>query len=259
MAKASEFVDVTIDQGVMEIRLQRPERKNALTHDMYTALSAAMDEAEAAPEVRVMLLTGTQDCFTAGNDMLDFLNNPPKGDDSPVMIFLRKLVEISKPLVAAVNGPAVGVGTTLLFHCDLVFVARGARLQMPFTSLGLCPEAGSSMLLPMIVGHQRAAELLMQSKVIDGETAERIGIANAVCDDDSYLDTARAECRKLAAQPAAAVRLTKQLLKAPYVDQLRRHMKEEGDLFTERLGSPEAREAMSAFVEKRKPDFSQFD
>lgn len=259
MASASEFVKVVVDGGVMEISLQRPERKNALTHDMYDALSAAMNEAEEVADVRVVLITGTHDCFTAGNDMLDFLNNPPKGDDSPVMIFLRKLVEFEKPLVAAVNGPAVGVGTTLLFHCDLVHVARGARLKMPFTSLGLCPEAGSSLLLPMIVGHQRAAELLMMSKTIDGETAERIGIANAVHDDSDYLEAAREQCRTLASQPPAALRLTKQLMKAPYLEQLREHMRVEGNAFTARLGSPEAREAMTAFVEKRSPDFSQFD
>ena len=259
MSEQQDLVQVEVNDGVMEIRLNRPDRKNALTHSMYESISAAMDEAEATPSIRVMLFTGTRDCFTAGNDMVDFLQNPPKGDNSPVMIFLRKLVEVEKPLVAAVNGPAVGVGTTMLFHCDLVVVARSAKLKMPFTSLGLCPEAGSSLLLPMIVGHQKAAELLMLSKVIDGEEAARLGIANQVCDDADYLEQARSLCRELAQQPAAAVRLTKALMKRPYIEQLREHMKYEGDHFGQRLDSAEAREAMTAFMEKRQPDFSQFE
>lgn len=252
-------VHAEVNNGVMEIRINRPERKNALTHAMYEAITAAMDEAAATPSIRVLLFAGTHDCFTAGNDMVDFLQNPPKGDNSPVMIFLRKLVEFEKPMVAAVNGPAVGVGTTMLFHCDMVVCARGARLQMPFTSLGLCPEAGSSLLLPMIIGHQRASQLLMLGDTIDGETAERFGIANLVCDDTDYLDVARQQCLRLAAQPAAALRLTKHLIKAPYIEQLRAHMRYEGDEFGKRLDSPEAREAMTAFMQKRKPDFSQFD
>lgn len=259
MSENTQLVLSQVQDGVMEIRINRPDRKNALTHAMYEAITAAMEEAEATASIRVILVTGTDDCFTAGNDMVDFLQNPPKGDNSPVMIFLRKLVELEKPLVAAVNGPAVGVGTTMLFHCDMVVVARGARLKMPFTSLGLCPEAGSSLLLPMIVGHQRAAELLMMSKTIDGEEAERLGIANRVCDDGDYLDQARALCREMARQPAAALRLTKSLMKRPYLAQLREHMKFEGDRFGERLDSAEAREAMTAFMEKRAPDFSQFD
>lgn len=259
MSEQQELVQSQVSDGVMEIRINRPDRKNALTHAMYDALTAALNEAEQSPSIRVTLITGTEDCFTAGNDMVDFLQSPPKGDSSPVMLFLRKLVELEKPLVAAVNGPAVGVGTTMLFHCDLVVVARSAKLKMPFTSLGLCPEAGSSLLLPMIVGHQRAAELLMMSKVIDGVEAERIGIANRVCEDSEYLEAARAMCRELAAQPAAAVRLTKSLMKRPYIDQLREHMRFEGGCFGERLDSPEAREAMTAFMEKRQPDFSQFD
>ena len=259
MSEQQDLVQVEVNDGVMEIRLNRPDRKNALTHAMYESITAAMNDAEATPSIRVILFTGTQDCFTAGNDMVDFLQNPPKGDNSPVMIFLRKLVEAEKPLVAAVNGPAVGVGTTMLFHCDLVVVARSAKLKMPFTSLGLCPEAGSSLLLPMIVGHQKAAELLMLSKVIDGEEAERLGIANRVCDDADYLDQARELCRELARQPAAAVRLTKSLMKRPYLEQLREHMKFEGDHFSQRLDSAEAREAMTAFMEKRAPDFSQFE
>lgn len=255
----SELIQVSESGGVMEISIQRPERKNALTHAMYTAMDAALATAEQTPAIRVVLITGTTDCFTAGNDLVDFMNNPPAGRDAPVMCFLRQLIEMKKPIIAAVNGSAVGIGTTMLLHCDLVYVARSAKLQMPFTSLGLCPEAASSMLLPMVMGHQRAAELLLLGTTISGEEAVGLGLANQVLEDAEYLHVAREKARQLAAQPAASVRLTKQLLKAPYLDQLKSHMQVEGDLFFQRLSSPETKEAMSAFMEKRKPDFSSFN
>lgn len=258
-AAANEYVLVTQEDGVMEIRINRPDRKNALTHGMYDALTTALVAADTDPAVRVALITGTEDCFTAGNDMVEFLQNPPAGDDSPVMRFLAQLLAQEKPLVAAVNGPAVGVGTTLLLHCDLVYCARSARLQMPFVSLGLCPEAGSSLLLPMIMGHPRAAELLMLSETFSGEEAVNLGIANAVFEDEDYLAEARGRALRLARQPAASVRLTKAFLRGPTREAVAAHMKLEGDNFLARLGSPEAREAMTAFMEKRKPDFSQFD
>lgn len=259
MSDPCNEIQVSTAEGVMEIRIQRPDRKNALTHAMYTAITAAMREAEADPAVRVMLIAGTRDCFTAGNDMGDFLNNPPLGDDSPVMKLLALLPVLEKPLIAAVNGPAVGVGTTLLFHCDLVYVAESAKLQMPFVNLGLCPEAGSSMLLPLMVGHRRAAELLMLGDTFGADRALEFGIANAIYADEDYLAMAREKALQLAAQPAAAVRLTKRLMKRPWREQLQAHMAEEGAAFGERLTSPEAREAMQAFMEKRKPDFTQFD
>ncbi|MBZ2189173.1 enoyl-CoA hydratase [Alcanivorax sp. JB21] len=257
-AAAHEHVTVSQADGILEIRIQRPERKNALTHGMYDAITRALVTADTDPAVRVALITGTDDCFTAGNDMVEFLKDPPKGDDSPVMRFLAQLLAQEKPLVAAVNGPAVGVGTTLLLHCDLVYCARSAKLQMPFVSLGLCPEAGASMLLPMIMGHPRAAELLMLSETFSGEEAVALGIANAVYEDGEYLAEARRQAARLAAQPPASVRLTKAFLRGPTRDAVAAHMKLEGDTFLERLSSPEAREAMTAFMEKRKPDFSRF-
>lgn len=253
-----EHVSVVQQDGVMEIRIQRPDRKNALTHGMYDALTAALIAADTDPAVRVALIAGTDDCFTAGNDMVEFLQNPPTGDDSPVMRFLAQLLNQEKPLIAAVNGPAVGVGTTMLLHCDLVYCARGARLQMPFVSLGLCPEAGASMLLPMIMGHPRAAELLMLAEPFSGEEAVALGLANAVFEDADYLAEARQKARRLAAQPPASVRLTKAFMRGPTRDAVAAHMKLEGDNFLARLSSPEAREAMTAFMEKRKPDFSRF-
>ena len=258
MSECKEIV-VSENSGVLEVSIQRPDRKNALTHAMYTAINKAFDRAETDPSIRALLITGTRDCFTAGNDMVDFLQNPPLGDDAPVMILLGKLAVFPKPLIAAVNGPAVGVGTTLLLHCDLVYVGESARLQMPFTSLGLCPEAGSSYLLPLLIGHQRAAELLMLGETIDAGRACELGIANARLSDDDYLQHARQQAARIAAQPAAAVRLTKQLMRAPFDQMLRSHMAVEGGAFGKRLVSPEAREAMQAFMQKRKPDFSQFD
>lgn len=252
-------IEVETLEQVMRIRINRPARKNALTHAMYAAITDALREAEATPSVRVILITGTEDCFTAGNDMGDFLNNPPIGEDTPVMKLLALLPVLEKPLVAAVNGPAVGVGTTLLLHCDLVYLAEGAKLQMPFVNLGLCPEAGSSYLLPLMMGHQRAAELLLLGETLDSARALELGIANAVFSDADYQQQALDKARRLAAQPAAAVRLTKRLMKQGQLATLQAQMKAEGDTFGERLTSPEAREAMQAFMEKRRPDFTQFD
>lgn len=259
MSEQCPEIEVSRDGAIQIIRMQRPDRKNALTHAMYTAIHEALLAGEEDKGVRVHLITGTEDCFTAGNDMGDFLQNPPVGDDSPVMRFLASLLTLEKPLVAAVNGPAVGVGTTLLLHCDLVYLGRSARLQMPFVNLGLCPEAGSSFLLPLLMGHQRAAELLMLGETIDAGKALDFGIANAVFDDHHYQDKALHEARRLAAQPPSSVRLTKAFLKGPVREQIRAHMDLEGREFIARLSSPEAREAMQAFMEKRKPDFSQFD
>lgn len=255
----SEHIVVTEAHGILEVRMHRPERRNALTHEMYTALDAALQRAAESPSVRVVLLAGTDDCFTAGNDMKDFLNNPPQGPDSPVMRFLSRLVAFEKPVVAAVVGPAVGVGTTLLLHCDLVYVGRSARLQMPFVNLGLCPEAGSSLLVPALMGHQRAAELLLLGDPVSGEQAVTLGLANEIYEDGECLQQARVQAERLAAQPAAAVRLTKKLMRSAGAGRLHDHMREEGAQFDKRLGSPEAREAMTAFMEKRPPDFSQFD
>ncbi len=250
---------VSREGGILEISIRRPDRRNALTHPMYDAMTAALAEADADPGVRVALITGTEDCFTAGNDMVEFLQNPPKGNDSPVMRFLDQILMQEKPIVAAVNGPAVGIGTTLLLHCDLVYCARGARLQMPFVSLGLCPEAGASYLLPQIMGHPRAAQLLMLAETFTGEQAVEYGLANAVYDDGEYLQKAREACVRLAAQPPASVRMTKAFLRQPQRDAVAKQMRAEGDAFLARLGAPEAREAMTAFMEKRKPDFSRFE
>jgi enoyl-CoA hydratase/carnithine racemase len=253
-----EQIQVSQDGAVLTIAINRPERKNALTHDMYRAITAALLRAEEEAGIKVVLITGTEDCFTAGNDMGDFLNTPPEGEETPVMRLLALLPKLETPLVAAVNGPAVGIGTTLLLHCDLVYLAPGARLQMPFVNLGLCPEAGSSMLLPLLIGHQRAAQLLLLGETFDAERALELGLANEVC-ENGYRGHALEKAKQLAAQPAAAVRLSKRLMKQSWLPMLEAIMAEEGEQFGKRLTSPEAREAMQAFMEKRKPDFTQFD
>ncbi len=258
MTEACPEIMTRQDGHVLEIRIERPERKNALRQAMYSALTEALNAGEADPNVRVMLITGTEDCFTAGNDMEDFLNNPATDEDTPVMRFLNLLPVLTKPLMAAVNGPAVGVGTTLLLHCDLVYLGADARLQLPFVNLGLCPEAGSSLLLPQIVGYQRAAELLLLGEAFGADKARELGLANDVFASADYQHRAREKAHQLAKQPAAAVRLTKHLLKQHQREQLQQQMAEEGKAFGERLTSPEAREAIQAFMEKRQPDFTQF-
>ena len=251
----NDLVVVSNTGGVLEIRFNRPEKKNALTRDMYEAVSDAFERADAEPAIRVVLLTGTGDTFTSGNDVKDFqgANNVPRGASR----FLPAISSLQKPLIAAVNGAAIGVGTTMLLHCDMIVAARSARFVMPFTSLGLVPEAASSLLLPRLLGHQRASAMLLLGEPLDAATAVEWGLVNRVVDDAALMDTAREMARRLAALPPQAVRLTKRLIKHGVPDVAGR-MQEEIGLFSERLASPEAQEAFAAFMEKRKPDFSRF-
>jgi enoyl-CoA hydratase/carnithine racemase len=251
----SDLVVVTDTDGVLEVRFNRPEKKNALTRDMYETASAAFEHADADPAIRVVLLTGTGDTFTSGNDVKDFQgsNDRPRGGSR----FLPALSSLQKPLIAAVNGAAIGVGTTMLMHCDLIVAARSARFVMPFTSLGLVPEAASSLLVPRLLGHQRASAMLLLGEPLDAATALEWGLVNRVVDDAALMDTASEMARRLATLPPQAVRLTKRLIKHGVPDVAGR-IEEEIGLFTERLASPEAQEAFAAFIEKRKPDFSRF-
>lgn len=244
--------------GVARITLARPDKKNALTLEMYQALASTLAAAEADPEVRATLIHGTSDCFCSGNDLKDFLERPPHGERSPTFEFLRTLSTLEKPLVAAVGGPAVGIGTTMLLHCDLVYAAPNARFQLPFVPLGLVPEAGSSLLLPMIAGYQRAAELLLLGQPFGSAKALAAGFVTEVVPEGDLIETARNAALALAALPPASLRLTKRLMKAGLAEAVSARIELEGGHFRERLASPEAREAMSAFFEKRKPDFSRF-
>ncbi len=252
----SEHVVICHADGVLEIRLDRPEKKNALTRAMYDAMADAFEQVDADPTLRVGLLTGTGNTFTSGNDITDFQARGTSGRSSASR-FLPTIATMQKPLIAAVNGAAVGVGTTMLMHCDLIVAARSARFVMPFTSLGLVPEAASSLLFPRLLGTQRASALLLLGESLDADAAHECGFVNRVVDDARLMDTARDMARRLAALPPEAVRLTKRLIRHGTPDVSVR-MAEELALFSERLGSPEAREAFAAFMEKRKPDFSRF-
>jgi enoyl-CoA hydratase/carnithine racemase len=240
------------------IELARLDKKNAITTEMYVELAQALAAADADPQVRVLLLHGSPECFTAGNDLGDFLKRPPPGEDSPTWRFFEVLPKLAKPIVAAVGGPAVGIGTTLLLHCDLVYAAPNARFQLPFVPLGIVPEFGSTYLLPLLAGYQRAAELLLLGQPFSAQKAYEAGIVTAVVPPESLMDEAKKAAVALAALPPESIRLTKRLMKKRHGEGLAQAIAEEGRLFRERLASPEAKEAMSAFLEKRKPDFSRF-
>jgi enoyl-CoA hydratase/carnithine racemase len=244
--------------ALQRIQLNRPDKKNALTAAMYGAIADALRAAHADPAVRVVLIHGAGGAFTAGNDLQDFLANPPRTPDAPVARFLHAVSHAEKPLVAAVDGVAVGVGTTMLLHCDLVYAAAGTRFSLPFVNLGLCPEAASSFLLPAIAGYQRAAELLLLGEPFDATHAHALGIVTEVVPAETLLVRAEEAAQKLAAKPAASVRLTKRLMKRAWMPAVEAALAEEMREFGARLGSPEAKEAFSAFLEKRKPDFSKF-
>lgn len=252
---------LTEQQGhVLVVRINRPDRKNALTHAMYTALGDAVEQGHENAAIRCVLFTGSEECFTAGNDLSDFAAGLPGAfEETPVGRFLFLLATATKPAVAAVNGPAVGIGTTLLLHCDMVFAGNNARFQMPFANLGLCPEGGSSLLLPSWLGRVRAAELLMLGGAFTADDAYRLGLINRICEPTDTEATALDTCQKLAAQAPAALRATKELLNRPTLEELKTTMLVEGKKFSERLKSPEAAEAFKAFMEKRTPDFSKFD
>jgi len=250
----SDSVDISCSDHILSIRFNRADKKNALTSDMYAAMADAILDAETNTNVRVVLFQGTDGCFTAGNDVGDFLNNPPTTPDNPVFRFISGLARATVPIIAAVDGPAVGIGTTLLLHCDSVIVTRTAKLQMPFVNLALLPEAGSTYILPRLMGHAKAAETVMLGKPFSGAEAVDFGIATRLVATEKLLDEAHATARAFAERPPEAMRLTKKLLKRD-MDQVEEAMKIESKYFAERLVSAEAKEAFSAFLEKRKPNF----
>ncbi len=251
-------IETHIADDVLTITFNRPDKKNAITAAMYQALADALHRGEDDPSVRAMLIAGHPSIFTAGNDLDDFLRSPPHADDSPVFRFLQIISTAQKPIVAAVRGAAIGVGTTLLLHCDLVYAGRGAKFSLPFAQLGLCPEAASSLLLPQLIGYRQAAAKLLLGEPFDADEALAMGFVNQVVDDDAVLDHARAQAIKLASLPMTSIRTTKWLMKGDAAAATAERMKKEGTSFREMLGSREAKEAFSAFFEKRKPDFRQF-
>lgn len=244
--------------GVATIEIARPEKKNALTVEMYQALAEAVLAAQLDAQVRALLITGQPGIFTSGNDLEDFMRRPRADDDAPVFQFMRALIGCDKPVVAAVTGAAIGIGVTMLLHCDLVYVADDARLAMPFTSLGLVPEFGSSLLVPQLTGARRAAEKLLLGDPFTAENAVECGIANAVLPAGEVMAHARRVAERFNALPPGAVQETKRLLRAPQREAVLATVRSEAVAFARRLTSPEAREAMQAFLEKRRPDFSKF-
>jgi enoyl-CoA hydratase/carnithine racemase len=251
----AQHVRVTTADRVTTIRLDRPEKKNAITLEMYAALSDALEAAAADAAVRAVVLGGARDCFTAGNDLGDFVRAAQGGDTASGARFLRTLAGFDKPLIGAVAGVAIGIGTTMLLHCDLVYAAPSARFRTPFVDLALVPEAGSSILLPSLVGGRRAAQMLLLGEQLDAQTALAWGLINAVVDDPDA--AAAAAAGKLATRPPGALRATR-LLTRPSREAVVEAMRVEGEVFTERLRSPEAMEAFQAFLTRRSPDFSRF-
>jgi enoyl-CoA hydratase/carnithine racemase len=244
-----------IDGAIATIAFNRPQKKNAITAAMYQSAADALKEASTNDAVRVIVMTGDGACFTAGNDLEDFLQSPPHGDDSPVSQFMNTLRSMAKPVVAAVPGLAIGIGTTLLMHCDLVYAANTAKFAMPFSQLGLCPEFASSVLLPRIAGYQRAAEKLLLGEPFDAHEAERMGLVNRVLPAEELMTFAQTQATKLAALPSESLRITKQLMQADLQSAIAATMHSEMQHFTQLLQGPDAKEAFSAFLEKRKPVF----
>jgi enoyl-CoA hydratase/carnithine racemase len=251
-------IQISKENGILSIAFDRESKKNALTAAMYQQLADALKDAQSDDAVRVILFTGKPQAFSAGNDLEDFLKNPPNSKDAPVFQFLWQISHAAKPIVAAVSGVAVGIGTTMLLHCDLVYASDNAKFSMPFTQLGLCPEAASSMLLPELSGYQRAAEKLLLGEAFNVEEARDMGLVNRILPADELLFFAQKQAAKLAALPASSIRVTKQLMKKNRVSATEAQMTVEIEHFAAMLTAPEAKEAFTAFFEKRKPDFSRF-
>ncbi len=252
----SSHVVTDIAGGVLTLRFNRPDKKNAILSAMYADAAAALKAADTDASVRVVVITGSADSFTAGNDLKDFLENPPQNNEAPVFQFMYGLAAFSKPVVAAINGLAVGIGTTVLLHCDFAYAVPSAKFQLPFVNLALVPEFASSLLLARFLGPRKAAELLMLGEGFDADAALEFGLINAVVPADQLEAVVKAKAALLAGKPPAALRATKALLNADRSEVATR-IALEAKVFGERLQSPELKEAIGAFFEKRAPDFSK--
>lgn len=259
---STQDILVHTEAGVTTITLNRADKKNSLTEAMYATMADTLAAAAQDAAVRCVVFQGDMAIFSAGNDIGDFLRQsaggvPQPDGERPVWRFLHLLAAFPKPLVAAVCGPAVGIGTTLLLHCDLVYAGDNAAFSLPFVNLGLCPEAASSLLLPQMLGYHRAAEALLLGEPFMAEAALEVGLVNRVVPPAECNALAQAQARKLAAKPLTALIETKRLMKAGQAAQVRERMDEEGLSFGRLMGGPAAKEAFSAFMEKRRPDFSK--
>jgi enoyl-CoA hydratase/carnithine racemase len=241
--------------NILRIQLNRPAKKNAMTSDMYLALAYLFDAAANDDQVRVVLWHGAGDSFSAGNDIQDFLKNPPGPGESPQARLIEALINFDKPIVVAVQGAAIGGGTTMLTHCDFVFAGESAKFQMPFISLAVVPEFGTSCTVPARIGYLRAAELILLGLPFTAKRAAELGLVTRVLPDQELLATATQAARDLAKKPPAALQACKRLMKSSTRDQVERAVKLENEEFSVRVRSAEAREALNAFIEKRKPNF----
>ena len=246
-----------IDAGVMTLTINRLDKKNSITADMYSAMADAVESAQQDSSVHALVIQGHETIFSAGNDIGDFLNKPPSAPDAPVFRFLHGMASFTKPLVAAVCGPAVGIGTTMLLHCDLIYAGDNAAFSMPFVNLGLCPEAASSLLVPQLMGYPRAAEALLLGEPFSAETALEMGLINRIVPPLEANALAQQQARKLAAKPLSALIETKRLMKKFNASLVPERIAEEALSFGRMLSEPAAREAFTAFMQKRKPDFSK--
>jgi enoyl-CoA hydratase/carnithine racemase len=242
--------------SILDVQLNRPSKKNAMTSSMYITMADVLDGAAKDDDIRVVLWHGAGDSFSAGNDVEDFMKNPPGPGESPQARLISALIDFEKPIVAAVHGAAIGGGTTMLAHCDFVYAGESARFQVPFVNLALVPEFGSSYLLPLRFGYVRAAELILLGKPFDASRAAELGLATQVVSDQKLLATARETARKLAEKPPGALQACKRLMKRAVREQLEQAAKYEIVEFAARVRSAEAREAFTAFLEKRPPDFT---
>ncbi len=243
--------------GILRVELNRPEKKNAMTAGMYTSLTDIFTDAREDEEIRVVLWHGAGEAFCAGNDVGDFLKNPPGPGESPQARLMGALIDFDKPIVAAVQGAAIGGGTTMLTHCDFVYAGESAKFQTPFVNLGLVPEFASSYSLPARMGHIRAAELILLGEPFAAARAAELGLVTRVVPDQHLLATATGTAQKLAAKPSGALRAGKRLMKHAFIDQLKAAAKIENREFSERVRSAEAKEALAAFLEKRPPNFTK--
>jgi enoyl-CoA hydratase/carnithine racemase len=251
--------DIVIERtdSILRVQFNRPTKRNAMTSAMYVALADIFNEAAKDENTRVVLWHGAGDSFCAGNDIQDFLNNPPGPGESPQAKLMEALVSFDKPIVVAVQGAAIGGGTTMLTHCDFVYAAESTKFQMPFINLALVPEFGSSCSVPARLGHVRAAELILLGTPFDAGRAAELGLVTRVVSDKDVLAIATETARKLAAKPAAALQASKRLMKRPFREQIKAAMKAENEEFSAQVRSEDAKEALTAFLEKRKPDFTK--
>jgi enoyl-CoA hydratase/carnithine racemase len=243
--------------SVLRVKLNRPTKRNAMTSAMYLALAGIFNEAADDENTRVVLWYGAGDSFCAGNDIEDFLKNPPGPGESPQFRLMEALVNFDKPIVAAVHGAAIGGGTTMLTHCDFIYAGESTRFQMPFINLAVVPEFGSSCSVSSRIGHIRAAELILLGSPFDARRAVELGLATQVISDKDVLATAAETAGKLATKPAGALQASKRLMKRPFIEQIKAAMKAENEEFSAQVRSDDAREAFTAFLEKRKPDFTR--